>query len=86
MMLCRTVVINCIYLEIFTKAIQQISTGGGDAPMQNFRQRRRRLLKFGGGVASGSVVADISTDLRVAMCSTQRVKGKQQYVTNRFEA
>jgi hypothetical protein len=31
MMLCRTVVINYIYLEIFTQAIQKISTGRGGA-------------------------------------------------------
>jgi hypothetical protein len=44
MMLCRTVVINFICLEIFTQAIQQISTGRGGAPTI----RRRRKI-FGGG-------------------------------------
>jgi hypothetical protein len=44
MMLCRTVVINFIYLEIFTQAIQQISTGRGGAP--TIRRRRRADAKF----------------------------------------
>jgi hypothetical protein len=52
MMLCRTVVINFIYLEIFTQAIQQISTGRGGAP--TIRRRRRGLLKLGGGGVAGA--------------------------------
>jgi hypothetical protein len=64
MMLCRTVVINFIYLEIFTQAIQQVSTGlptiRGGAPMQNF-WRRRRLLKLGGGVAGAASGSNLHT-------------------------
>jgi hypothetical protein len=47
MMLCRTVVINFIYLEIFTQVIQQISTDRGGVP--TIRRRRR-----GGGVAGAA--------------------------------
>jgi hypothetical protein len=45
MMMCRTVVINFIYLEIFTQAIEQISTGRGGAPTIH-RRRRRADAKF----------------------------------------
>jgi hypothetical protein len=38
-------VINFIYLEIFTQAIQQISTGRSGAPTIRRRRRRRRCAK-----------------------------------------
>jgi hypothetical protein len=44
MMLCRTVDINFIYLEIFTQAIKQISTGHDSAP--TIRRRQRTDAKF----------------------------------------
>jgi hypothetical protein len=40
MMLCRTIVIKFIYLEIFTQAYTANSTGRGGAP--TIRRRRRR--------------------------------------------
>jgi hypothetical protein len=42
MMQCITVVINFIYLKIFTQAMQKISTGLGGAPTIRRRGRRRR--------------------------------------------
>jgi hypothetical protein len=44
--MCRTVVIN---LEIFTQAIEQISTGRGGAP--TIRRWRRTVAKFSAAVA-----------------------------------
>jgi hypothetical protein len=52
MMLCRTVVINFISLEIFTQAVQQISTGRGGAPTIRRRRGRRRVdAKFSAAAA-----------------------------------
>jgi hypothetical protein len=55
MILCRTVVIKFMYLEILTQALQQISTDRGGAPTirrwwrADAKFRRRGLLKLGGG-------------------------------------
>jgi hypothetical protein len=62
MMLCRTVVINFIYLETFTQAMQQISTGSGGMPMQHFQ--RRCQLKLGGGGGGNGLQSPILAPAR----------------------